>query len=58
MPLRAPRGFIAEDDPLLQRLYKQAFKLRGYTVELTVDGEDAMKRLDVRAEIFSSYVQP
>src|SRR3989338_11408861 len=47
MPHKPLYIFIAEDDPLLQRLYKQAFKLRGYTVELTVDGEDAMKRLDV-----------
>ena len=44
---KSPYIFIAEDDPLLQRLYKQAFKLRGYSVEMAVNGEDAMKRLDL-----------
>jgi CheY-like chemotaxis protein len=39
--------FIAEDDPLLRRLYGQAFKLRGYSTEVAVNGEDAMEKIEL-----------
>lgn len=31
--------FIAEDDPLLSRMYEKAFTLNGFDVKLSVDGD-------------------
>jgi CheY-like chemotaxis protein len=37
--------FIAEDDPLMIRMYEKAFKLSGYDVEMAKDGEETLKKL-------------
>lgn len=37
--------FIAEDDPLMVRLYEKAFRLSGYEVETAFDGKEAVTRL-------------
>lgn len=37
--------FLAEDDPLMSRMYERAFKLSGYNVEIASDGDDAISRL-------------
>lgn len=37
--------FLAEDDPLMSRMYERAFKLSGFNLEITFDGEDAINTL-------------
>lgn len=37
--------FIAEDDPLMIRMYEKAFKLSGYDVEMAFDGEEAIAKI-------------
>ncbi len=37
--------FIAEDDPLMARMYEKAFRLSGYEVEEAHDGEAAIAKL-------------
>ncbi len=37
--------FMAEDDPLMSRMYERAFKVSGYQLELASDGEDAIDKL-------------
>lgn len=37
--------FIAEDDPLMIRLYERTFRLSGYEVEMANDGEEALAKL-------------
>jgi DNA-binding response OmpR family regulator len=42
--------FIAEDDPLMSRMYERAFKMSGYEVKMAFDGEEAintLKKMDV-----------
>ena len=38
--------FIAEDDPLMARLYEKAFRLSGYEINLAFDGEEAIKKIE------------
>lgn len=38
--------FIAEDDPLMARLYEKAFRLSGYEVAMAFDGEEAIKKIE------------
>lgn len=37
--------FMAEDDPLMSRMYERAFKAAGYGLELAFDGEEALAKL-------------
>ena len=39
--------FIAEDDPLMARLYERVFKLEGFEVEIGSDGEEAITKLEM-----------
>jgi two-component system alkaline phosphatase synthesis response regulator PhoP len=38
--------FLAEDDPLMSRMYERAFKATGYELELASDGEEAVSKLE------------
>lgn len=38
--------FMAEDDPLMSRMYERAFKANGYALELASDGEEAVSKLE------------
>lgn len=37
--------FIAEDDPLMSRMYERAFRLGGHDLTMAFDGEEALKVL-------------
>ncbi|OHB20750.1 MAG: hypothetical protein A2854_00505 [Parcubacteria group bacterium RIFCSPHIGHO2_01_FULL_56_18] len=37
--------FIAEDDPLMSRMYERAFRLGGHELTIAFDGEDALDKL-------------
>lgn len=37
--------FMAEDDPLMIRMYERAFKASGFELELAFDGDEAMNKL-------------
>lgn len=37
--------FIAEDDPLMARMYEKAFKMSGHAIEMAFDGEEAITKL-------------
>jgi DNA-binding response OmpR family regulator len=37
--------FIAEDDPLMSRMYERAFRLGGYDLKMTFDGQEAITTL-------------
>jgi DNA-binding response OmpR family regulator len=37
--------FIAEDDPLMSRMYERAFRLAGYELKMAFDGEEAINTL-------------
>jgi DNA-binding response OmpR family regulator len=37
---------MAEDDPLMSRMYERAFKASGYNLVLAPDGEDAIAKLE------------
>lgn len=37
--------FIAEDDPLMSRMYERAFKLGGHDITMAGDGEEALASL-------------
>ena len=53
---------IVEDDPLLMRVYQEAFSKRGYEVETFFNGEDAYEALDKMEEkptmILSDIMMP
>ncbi len=38
--------FLAEDDPLMSRMYERAFKLSGYDIEMAFDGDEAITKLE------------
>ena len=38
--------FIAEDDPLMSRMYERAFKLGGHELSMAGDGEEALAALE------------
>lgn len=38
--------FLAEDDPLMSRMYERAFKLSGYNIEMAADGDEAISKLE------------
>lgn len=38
--------FLAEDDPLMSRMYERAFKASGYDIEMAYDGEEAINKLE------------
>lgn len=38
--------FLAEDDPLMSRMYERVFKASGYELEMASDGEDALLKLE------------
>ena len=38
--------FMAEDDPLMSRMYERAFKASGYALEMAPDGEEALLKLE------------
>jgi DNA-binding response OmpR family regulator len=40
-----PPIFIAEDDPLMGRMYERAFRLNGYDLKMAFDGEQALSML-------------
>ena len=42
--------FMAEDDPLMSRMYERVFRLNGYTLEMAFDGEEALLKLQKMAE--------
>jgi CheY-like chemotaxis protein len=37
--------FIAEDDPLMSRMYERAFRLGGHAITMAADGEAALAEL-------------
>ena len=37
---------MAEDDPLMSRMYERAFRANDYTVEMAYDGEEALSKLE------------
>lgn len=37
--------FLAEDDPLMSRMYERAFKASGFDLSITFDGEEAISKL-------------
>ncbi len=37
--------FLAEDDPLMSRMYERAFKANGYELKMAFDGEEAITTL-------------
>jgi DNA-binding response OmpR family regulator len=37
--------FIAEDDPLMSRMYERAFRLGGHELTMAFDGEEALASL-------------
>ena len=37
--------FLAEDDPLMSRMYERAFKTSGFDLHIAFDGEEAIKTL-------------
>jgi|ERR1035437_8273028 DNA-binding response OmpR family regulator len=39
--------FLAEDDPLMSRMYERAFKASGFDLKMTFDGEEAINVLKV-----------
>lgn len=46
--------FIAEDDPLLSRMYEKAFTLNGFDVKLSVDGDmviDTLKNMSPKPAV-------
>lgn len=38
--------FIAEDDPLMSRMYERAFRLGGHELKMAGDGEEALATLE------------
>ncbi|MEK7581901.1 MAG: response regulator [Patescibacteria group bacterium] len=38
--------FMAEDDPLMGRMYERAFRASGYELEIALDGEEAISKLE------------
>ena len=45
----AVKIFMAEDDPLMIRMYERAFRLNGYELEMASDGEEAVSKLQKMA---------
>jgi len=39
--------FLAEDDPLMSRMYERAFRASGFDLKMTFDGEEAINTLKV-----------
>lgn len=54
--------FIAEDDPLMSRMYERAFKLGGHDITMAGDGEEALaslqKATDAPAVILLDVMMP
>ncbi len=48
--------FIAEDDPLMMRMYERIFRLSGYDIEMASDGENALAKLRKIEDISSLVV--
>lgn len=44
------RVLIAEDDFFIRDIYSKVFSLAGYTVEVAVDGEDALNKIKAQIE--------
>lgn len=44
------RLFIAEDDPLMSRMYERAFRLGGHDIVIAHDGEEALSLLQKTEE--------
>jgi CheY-like chemotaxis protein len=44
------RVLIAEDDFFIRDIYSKVFSLAGYTVDVAVDGEDAMNKIKAQPE--------
>ena len=46
--------FLAEDDPLMSRMYERAFKANGFDLKMAFDGEEAinvLKTIDPRPDV-------
>ena len=43
--------FIAEDDPLMSRMYERAFKAGGHEIEIAGDGEEALQKLQQQGAV-------
>ncbi len=39
--------FLAEDDPLMSRMYERAFSISGYDLKIAADGEEAITTLKI-----------
>jgi DNA-binding response OmpR family regulator len=37
--------FLAEDDPLMSRMYERAFRLAGHDLTMAFDGEEALEKI-------------
>jgi len=49
-----PTLFLAEDDPLMSRMYERAFKANGFDLKISFDGEEAintLKNIDPKPDI-------
>jgi len=44
-PEKKPLALVIEDDPEQQKIFSQAIKMAGFSVEVIDDGEKAMQRL-------------
>lgn len=47
---------IAEDDFFIRDIYSKVFTMAGYTVELAVDGEDAINKIKARPHPYDMIV--
>lgn len=43
--------FMAEDDPLMARMYERAFRTSDYELEMAFDGEEAISKLEKMDEV-------
>lgn len=46
------RVLIAEDDFFIRDIYSKVFSLAGYTVEVAVDGEDALTKIKAQSQSY------
>lgn len=62
MEKKTPKIVIAEDDPLLTRVYQEALQSKGYTVECFFNGEEALSAIKEMEEkptlILSDMMMP
>ncbi len=42
---------LVEDDPMIWDIYEQAFRMKGYDIEVAVDGEEAVKKLEAMEKL-------